>query len=128
MLTVSPDFLPQHQTEEYEASTRGGCGENDAQPNPDRHVAVRKNIPSDRTVRMCSSRLPEPQKWGLTIELSGRTKPVTAVPDADHTLAAAGTARSPDAVRLNEWLDDNTKSPKYPANYRYDSDSENSEN
>ena len=42
---------------------------------------------------------------GLTIELSGRTKPMSAVPDADHTLAAAGTARSPDAVRLNEGLD-----------------------
>jgi hypothetical protein len=41
---------------------------------------------------------------GLTIELSGRTKSMNAVPDADHSLAAAGTARSPDAVCLNEWL------------------------
>jgi hypothetical protein len=39
---------------------------------------------------------------GLTIELSGRTKPMSAVRDADHSPAAAGTARSPDAVRLDE--------------------------
>ena len=39
---------------------------------------------------------------GLTIELSGRTKPMSAVPDADNNLAAAGTARSLDTDRLNE--------------------------
>ena len=33
---------------------------------------------------------------------------MSAVPDADHNLAAAGTARGPDAVRLNEGLDDRT--------------------
>ena len=48
-------------------------------------------------------------QWRLTIELSGRTKPMSAVPDADHNLAAAGTARSPDAVRLNEGLDDTSR-------------------
>ncbi len=42
--------------------------------------------------------------WCLTIELSGRTKPMSAVPDADHNLAATGTAHGPDAVRLNEGL------------------------
>ena len=46
-------------------------------------------------------------QWGLTIELSGRTKPMSAVPGADHNLAATGTARSPDAVRLNEGLGPN---------------------
>ena len=30
---------------------------------------------------------------------------MSAVPDADHNLAATGTARGPDTVRLNELLD-----------------------
>ncbi len=42
---------------------------------------------------------------GLTPELSGRTKPMSAVPDADHNLAATGTARSLDTDRLSERLD-----------------------
>ena len=44
---------------------------------------------------------------GLTLELSGRARLPDAVPDADYNLAATGTARGPDTVRLNERLGHN---------------------